>query len=342
MLTLFWIGSILEKKASNGALKGEVFHSGQLFADLNVSKALLQGQVEIASPGAWTLTGLVPDCDMVQLPYFYGVPLDVTHKATDGKPGEHINKQLEAKLGSHVLGPWIDLGYQNWYATKTPLDKFAEIFGLSRRHVTRLFRQCTGMSIGEYRNRQRIETARRLLTESTLSIGEIAWRTGFESGSALARAMRRTLGVSPGGRVSLLNSCSAGARASPKSRSFVPVRVSITLPGFRSRWMTPCRCARSSASAISVAYWTTSSAGSGPRERRAASVSPSRYSMTRKSTPSWWPTSYSAQMCGWLRAAIACASRSKRARSCGSVARARSNSLIATVRLRRVSVARYT
>ena len=86
------------EKASNGALKGEVFHSGQLFADLNVSKALLQGQVEMAAPGAWTLTGLVPDCDMVQLPYFYGVPLDVTHKATDGKPGEHINKQLEAKL----------------------------------------------------------------------------------------------------------------------------------------------------------------------------------------------------------------------------------------------------
>jgi AraC-like DNA-binding protein len=78
-----------------------------------------------------------------------------------------------------------------------PLDELAEKFGLSRRHATRLFRQCTGMSIGDYRNRQRIETARRLLTESTLPVGEIAWRTGFESGSALARAMRRTLGASP-------------------------------------------------------------------------------------------------------------------------------------------------
>jgi len=121
------------EKASNGELKGEVFHSGQLFADLNVSKALLQGQVEVAAPGAWTLTGLVPDCDMVQLPYFYGVPIDVTHKATDGAPGEHVNKQLEAKLGSHVLGPWIDLGYQNWYSTKQALDKFADLKGLKIR-----------------------------------------------------------------------------------------------------------------------------------------------------------------------------------------------------------------
>jgi AraC-like DNA-binding protein len=79
-----------------------------------------------------------------------------------------------------------------------PLDELADVFGLSRRHATRLFRQGTGMSIGDYRNRQRIETARRLLAESTLPVGEIAWRTGFESGSALARAMRRTLGASPG------------------------------------------------------------------------------------------------------------------------------------------------
>jgi C4-dicarboxylate-binding protein DctP len=121
------------EKASNGEIKGEVFHSGQLFADLNVSKALLQGQVEMAAPGAWVLTGLVPDCDMVQLPYFYGVPTEVTHKATDGKPGAKINSELEAKLNTHVLGSWIDLGYQNWYATKVPLDTFASLKGLKIR-----------------------------------------------------------------------------------------------------------------------------------------------------------------------------------------------------------------
>jgi len=119
--------------ASNGEIVGEVFHSGQLFADLNVSKALLQGQVEMAAPGAWTLTGLVPDCDMVQLPYFYGASYEVTHKATDGKPGAYCSTQLEAKLNTKVLGPWIDLGFQNWYSTKTPLDKFSALKGLKIR-----------------------------------------------------------------------------------------------------------------------------------------------------------------------------------------------------------------
>ncbi|MFI4999913.1 MAG: TRAP transporter substrate-binding protein DctP [Reyranellales bacterium] len=121
------------EKASGGEIKGEVFHSGQLFPDLQVSKALLQGAVEMASPGAWVLTGLVPDADMVQLPYFYGASADLTHKATDGKPGARINQELEAKLNTHVLGPWIDLGFQNWYSTKTPLTNFAALKGLKIR-----------------------------------------------------------------------------------------------------------------------------------------------------------------------------------------------------------------
>jgi C4-dicarboxylate-binding protein DctP len=121
------------EQASKGEIKGELFQSGQLFADLNVSKALLQGQVEMAAPGAWVLTGLVPDCDMVQLPYFYGVPIDITHKATDGKAGAKVNQELEGKLNTQVLGPWIDLGYQNWYSTKVPLDKFSALKGLKIR-----------------------------------------------------------------------------------------------------------------------------------------------------------------------------------------------------------------
>ena len=48
--------------------------------------------------------------------------------------------------------------------------------------------------------------------------------------------------------------CTGGAiaLASPKSSSFTPDFVIITLPGFKSRCTIPCRCALSSASAIWV------------------------------------------------------------------------------------------
>jgi NmrA-like family len=81
----------------------------------------------------------------------------------------------------------------------------------------------------------------------------------------------------------------ASSFARPKSSSFTPDLVSITLPGFRSRCTTPRRCASFNASAISIAWRSASSRGRGERPARAsraASVSPSRYSITRKSTPS--------------------------------------------------------
>jgi TRAP-type transport system periplasmic protein len=129
------IGDYLKKveAATGGKVTSEVFASGQLYADLNVAKALLQGQVDMACPGGWTQTGIVPDCDFCQLPVFYGQPIEATEHASDGKPGALIVKQLETKLRVKVVGPWIDLGFQNWYTTKKPLNSADDIKGLKIR-----------------------------------------------------------------------------------------------------------------------------------------------------------------------------------------------------------------
>jgi TRAP-type C4-dicarboxylate transport system substrate-binding protein len=119
--------------ASGGKIISEVFHSGQLYADLNVAKALLQGQVDMAAPGAWTQTGIVPDCDFCQLPVFYGQPIETTQRASDGKPGALIVKQLETKLRVKVLGPFLDLGLQNWYTTRKQLTTAEDMKGLKMR-----------------------------------------------------------------------------------------------------------------------------------------------------------------------------------------------------------------
>ncbi len=70
--------------ATGGQITSEIFASGQLYPDLNVGKALLQGQVDMAAPGGWTQTGIVSDCDFCQLPVFYGKPLEATRRAADG------------------------------------------------------------------------------------------------------------------------------------------------------------------------------------------------------------------------------------------------------------------
>ena len=110
-------------QASNGKIKSELFHSGQLFADLNVTKALIQGQIDMAAPGTWTMTGLVPDSDFCQLPALYSPSIDVFRRCSDGAPGELVGKQIEAKLRSHILGHWLELGFENWYTTRKPIVK---------------------------------------------------------------------------------------------------------------------------------------------------------------------------------------------------------------------------
>jgi C4-dicarboxylate-binding protein DctP len=119
--------------ASGGQVKTKLFESGALFPDLQVVKALVQGQVEMACPGTWTITGFVPDADFSQLPAFYGRDLKLIHKAADGKAGQFVNGEITKKLNVQVLGGWLDLGFNNWFSTRKPLNSLADLSGMKLR-----------------------------------------------------------------------------------------------------------------------------------------------------------------------------------------------------------------
>jgi TRAP-type C4-dicarboxylate transport system substrate-binding protein len=120
--------------ASGGKIKTEIFESGQLYPDLEVGKALIQGQVEMAAPGSWTITGIVSDADCFQLPVLYGQPIDLIRRVIDGKPGQYLNGQIQQKLRSHVLGPYLDLGFQNWYSSNKSIATLADLKGMKIRN----------------------------------------------------------------------------------------------------------------------------------------------------------------------------------------------------------------
>jgi AraC family transcriptional regulator len=104
--------------------------------------------------------------------------------STPGTHGDALVSEVKSYISNNV-------------STDLSLDLIADAFGLSRRHVTRLFRQKTGMTIGEFHERERVGRARELLSATDLPVGEVAWRVGLESGSALARMMRRVAGITP-------------------------------------------------------------------------------------------------------------------------------------------------
>jgi AraC family transcriptional regulator len=104
--------------------------------------------------------------------------------AGDASHGRELVREICAFVDLHL-------------ARDLSLDEIARQFRVSRRHATRLFKRWTGLSIAEYWEKQRIGRARTMLANTDLPVGQIAWRLGFESGSALARAMRRVTGQTP-------------------------------------------------------------------------------------------------------------------------------------------------
>lgn len=68
---------------------------------------------------------------------------------------------------------------------------------MSVRHVARVFRDGTGVSLGEFVARSRIALAKELLRNDGARIKEISWRCGFSSTSAFSAAFRAATGQTP-------------------------------------------------------------------------------------------------------------------------------------------------
>jgi LacI family transcriptional regulator len=81
--------------------------------------------------------------------------------------------------------------------TNLSVDEVAQVTGISRRGLERLFRQHTGGSILDAIRRERTGQIARLLVETQLSIRQIAERTGFPDTQHFARYFRSMKKMSP-------------------------------------------------------------------------------------------------------------------------------------------------
>lgn len=82
-------------------------------------------------------------------------------------------------------------------AAPLSLKALAEVAGLSRFHLLRLFKRAYGETPYKRLTRLRMEQARRLLGNGRGSVTEIAFLCGYENPAHFAAAFRRVTGVSP-------------------------------------------------------------------------------------------------------------------------------------------------
>jgi len=125
------------------------------------------------------------------------VVAELLHQARGPASDDLIGTGLEVRARARVDAA-LALLEKRINAPLTVYD-LAGAAGLSEPHLNRLFRQYTGMSPMAYLRRRRIDRARHLLADATLSVKEIAHLVGFEDSHHFSRAFRQIDGLTPTG-----------------------------------------------------------------------------------------------------------------------------------------------
>lgn len=84
-----------------------------------------------------------------------------------------------------------------YYANKITLDETSTMVGYSKGNFCKAFKSATGLSFHAYLNNYRINNACYLLTNTEMSIGDIAESVGFPEFKTFCRVFRTIVGVTP-------------------------------------------------------------------------------------------------------------------------------------------------
>ncbi|MDR0718944.1 MAG: helix-turn-helix domain-containing protein [Treponema sp.] len=84
------------------------------------------------------------------------------------------------------------------YTRKISLKEIAAVSGLSAPYFSTIFKEDMGENLSHYLNRLRVEKASVMLTETNMSLKEIAKACGFEDQSWFSKTFRAHTGITPG------------------------------------------------------------------------------------------------------------------------------------------------
>ncbi len=128
-------------------------------------------------------------------------------KPIDAEESQKALRKARAKLegrqmqmeeeGRHTINQIREYIRQN-YQQRLALEDVADRFFINRSYLSELFREKFGKSFVQFKNEVRIEQAKTLLTDTGLSVAEIAGRCGFDNTSYFALVFRQQTGKSPG------------------------------------------------------------------------------------------------------------------------------------------------
>jgi AraC-like DNA-binding protein len=153
-------------------------------SDLESVVALMMEESRAARPGAEVVVNRLCEVLFVRIVRAY---LEQTPEA----------RGLLAAMVDPQIGAALNLIHQSLHEPWT-LAMLARKLGMSRSALAGRFHQLVGKPPIQYLTEWRMETARRLLSESRLTQAVIAERVGYGSEAAFGKGFKRLLGVAPG------------------------------------------------------------------------------------------------------------------------------------------------
>ncbi|MDL2229118.1 helix-turn-helix domain-containing protein [Treponema sp. OttesenSCG-928-L16] len=113
---------------------------------------------------------------------------------------EHIAGQIFSYRGARHAAALrrAERFIMNNFTRKVSLSEIAAASGLSAPYFSTIFKEEMGENLSTYLNRLRVERAGHMLTETDLSLSEIAGHCGFEDQSWFSKIFKNYTGVSPG------------------------------------------------------------------------------------------------------------------------------------------------
>ena len=86
--------------------------------------------------------------------------------------------------------------HENWLGT-LDMEKIASDHHVSYVWFRKAFKEVTGVSPGQYHLKIKLDKAGQMLRETTLSVSEVAYKTGFESEFYFSRIFKKKTGATP-------------------------------------------------------------------------------------------------------------------------------------------------
>jgi len=104
-------------------------------------------------------------------------------------------KRKRKNLLAEQVKAYVD---QNYKDANLSVSAIGDVFGMQAAYLSRIFREEYGVLILNYISGLRIEYAQKMLTETGLSVNEIAEAAGFLSGDVFIKTFKKIIGVTPG------------------------------------------------------------------------------------------------------------------------------------------------